>query len=143
MIVVGLLALTLMGCGSTYIDAFNPAIDEFNTALTGFNTQVDKVNNDNSMFTDPQWVAETETALSTLHGSAQALNNLPETDSEEYDKLADLTMQMADTTMDAADAFRAAIDSGDIDQLDGADIYIDQINSLLPQLNAEVGRLSE
>ncbi|MBM4236661.1 MAG: hypothetical protein FJ152_09390 [Firmicutes bacterium] len=143
MLMGGLLVLTLAGCGSTYVDAFNPAIDEFNDALNNFNTQIDVVNDDNSMFTDPQWVAETETTLSVLHGSAQALSTLPEPDSDEYSKLADLTKQLADTTLEAADAFRAAIDSGDINQIDNADPFFDQINSLLPQINAEVGRMNE
>jgi len=143
MLLVGLLALTLTACGSAYVDALNPAIDEFNNAANNFNAQLDVVNNDNSKFTDPQWVAEAETSLSALRGSAQALNNLPAPDSDEYNKLADLVKQLAGATLKATDAYTAAIDSGDISQIDNAGPHMDQINTLLPQINAEVGRLSE
>lgn len=142
-LVVGLLVLILTGCGSDDVDAFGPAIDEFNLARDNFNDQLDVVKDDKSKFTDPQWVDETLTALSVLVDSAQALRNLPEFDSEVSNRLADLTKRLADTTEKAADAFRAAIDSGDIDQLDNASPYFDQINSLLPQLKEVVERLRE
>lgn len=143
MLLVGLLALTLTACGSAYVDALNPAIDEFNGAVANFNAQIDVMNSDNAKFTDPQWVAETETTLSALRGSAQALNNLPEPDSDEYTRLAGLVKQLADATLKAVDAYNAAIASGDINQIDNAGPHMDQINSLLPQINAEVGRLNE
>lgn len=142
-LMVGLLALVLTACGSAYVDALNPAIDEFNNAANGFNAQLDVVNNDNSKFTDPQWVAEAETALAALRGSAQALNNLPEPDSDEYNKLASLVKQLAGATLNAVDAYQAAIESQDVSNISDADPFMDQINTLLPQINAEVGRLSE
>lgn len=143
MLMVALFALVLTACGSEYVDALNPAIDEFNNAASSFNAQLDVVNNDNSKFTDPQWVAEAETSLSALRGSAQALNNLPAPDSDEYNQLSSLVKQLADATLKATDAYKAAIDSGDISQIDNAGPHMDQINTLLPQINAEVGRLSE
>lgn len=143
MLLVGLLALTLTACGSSYVDALNPAIDEFNGAVASFNAQLDVVNNDNAKFTDPQWAAETQTSLSALRGSAQALNNLPAPDSDDYTRLAGLVKQLADATLKAVDAYNAAIASGDINQIDNAGPHMDQINSLLPQINAEVGRLNE
>ncbi len=141
MLVVAAFALT--ACGSAYIDALNPAIDEFNNAAFGLNAQLDIVNADNSKFTDPQWVAETETALATLRGAAQALKNLPEPDSDDYTKLNGLVQQLADATLKAAEAYQAAIKSQDVSRMSDAGPSMDLINSLLPQINAEVARISE
>jgi hypothetical protein len=141
MLVVAAFALT--ACGSAYIDALNPAIDEFNNAAFGLNAQLDIVNADNGKFTDPQWVAETETALATLRGAAQALKNLPEPDSDDYTKLNGLVQQLADATLKAAEAYQAAIKSQDVSRMSDAGPSMDLINSLLPQINAEVARISE
>lgn len=141
MLLISVFALT--ACGSAYVDALNPAIDEFNNAAFGLNAQLDIVNEDNDKFTDPQWVADTQTALATLRGAAQALKNLPEPDSDEYTKLNGLVQQLADATLKAADAYQAAIKSQDPARMSDASASMDLINSLLPQINAEVTRLSE
>jgi len=132
---------TLTACGSGYVDALNPAIDEFNDAASAFNAQLSIVNNDNSKFTDPQWVAETETTLAAMRGAGQALKNLPEPDSSDYNRLNNLVQQLADASLNFADKYGAAIRAGDISMTDDADPFMDKINELLPQINAEVSRL--
>ncbi|MFO7583249.1 MAG: hypothetical protein R6W69_00855 [Anaerolineales bacterium] len=131
----------LTACGSAYVDALNPALDEFNNAASALNAQVDVVNNDNSKFTDPQWVAESETTLASLRGAGQALKSLPAPDSDDYNRLNSLVQQLADASIGYADAYGAAIKSGDISQADNAGPFMDKINELLPQINAEVSRL--
>ena len=133
----------LTACGSAYIDALNPAIDEFNNATSALNAQIDIVNADNAKFTDPQWVADTETKLALLRGAGQALKSLPAPDSDNYAKLSGLVEQLGDATIEAADAYGAAIKSGDVSRISDANPSMDKINELLPQINAEVGRLSE
>ena len=135
--------LALTACGSSYLDALNPAIDEFNNASEKLNAQLDIVNNDNSKFTDPQWVAETETVLSTLRGAGQALKNLPEPDSDDYKKLSGLVQQLSNATIKVADDYSAAIKSQDMSQLSASGSTMDTINQLLPQINAEVSRISD
>ena len=132
---------TLTACGSGYVDALNPVIDEFNDAASAFNAQLSIVNNDNSKFTDPQWVAETETTLAAMRGAGQALKNLPEPDSSDYNRLNNLVQQLADASLNFADKYGAAIRAGDISMTDDADPFMDKINELLPQINAEVSRL--
>jgi hypothetical protein len=134
-------ALMLTACGSAYVDALNPAIDEFNNATSAFNAQLDVVNADNAKFTDPQWVADTETTLATLRGAGQALKSLPEPDSEDYTRLASLVEQLGDASISYADTYGAAISAGDISQTDAAGPFMDKINELLPQINAEVTSL--
>jgi hypothetical protein len=136
-------ALALTACGSAYLDALNPAIDEFNNASEKLNAQLDIVNNDNSKFTDPQWVAETETVLSALRGAGQALKNLPEPDSDDYKKLNGLVQQLSNATIKVADDYGAAIKSQDMSQLSASGSTMDTINELLPQINAEVSRISD
>lgn len=138
-----LASLMLTACSSAYIDALNPAIDQFNNASQALNAQLDIVNEDNSKFTDPQWVAETETTLAALRGAGQALKNLPEPDSEDYNNLAGLVSRLADATIKIADDYGAAIESQDMSQMSAAGDGMDTINELLPQINAEVTRLSE
>jgi hypothetical protein len=72
-----LLLLLLTACSSEYLDAFNPAIDQFNAASDAVNVQIDALNQDNALFEDPAWQSTFSTALSTLKGAAQALDNLP------------------------------------------------------------------
>jgi len=132
----------LTACSSAYIDALNPAIDQFNNATNSLNAQLDIVNADNAKFTDPKWVADTETALAAVRGAGQALKNLPEPDSEDYTKLAGLVEQLADATIKIADDYGAAIESQDISNLSAAGDGMDTINELLPQVNAEVVRIS-
>lgn len=136
-------ALALTACGSAYLDALNPAIDEFNNASEKLNAQLDIVNNDNSKFTDPQWVAETETVLSALRGAGMALKNLPEPDSDDYKKLNGLVQQLSNATIKVADDYGAAIKSQDMSQLSDSGSTMDTINELLPQINAEVSRISD
>ena len=131
----------LTACGSAYVDALNPALDEFNNAASALNTRLDVVNDDNSKFTDPQWVAETETTLASLRGAGQALKNLPEPDSDDYNRLNSLVQQLADASISYADTYGAAIKTGDISQADNAGQFMDKLNELLPQINAEVSRL--
>jgi hypothetical protein len=142
-ILFGVLALALAACGSAYIDALNPAIDEFNNATQALNAQLDVINADNAKFSDPQWRAETETSLAALRGAAQTLKNLPEPDSEDFNKLNGLVQQLADATLQAADAYGAAIKADNIDMMNDAGPFMDEINELLPQINAEVGRLNQ
>ncbi len=132
----------LTACGSAYIDALNPAIDQFNNATSSLNAQLDIVNADNAKFTDPKWVADTETALAAVRGAGQAFKNLPEPDSDDYAKLAGLVEQLADATIKIADDYGAAIESQDISNLSAAGDGMDTINELLPQVNAEVARIS-
>jgi outer membrane murein-binding lipoprotein Lpp len=131
----------LTACGSAYVDALNPAIDEFNSAANAFNAQLDIVNADNGKFTDPEWVAKTETTLAAMRGAGQALKNLPEPDSSDYNRLNSLVQQLADASINFADKYGAAINAGNISLTDDADPYMDKINELLPQINAEVSRL--
>jgi hypothetical protein len=131
----------LTACGSAYVDGLNPAIDEFNNAASAFNAQLDIVNADNGKFTDPEWVAQTETTLAAMRGAGQALKNLPEPDSDDYNRLNSLVQQLADASINFADNYGAAISAGDISQTDAADPFMDKINELLPQINAEVSRL--
>lgn len=140
-VVLVLSVFALTACGSAFVDALNPAIDEFNSAANDFNDQLEIVNRDNDKFTDPEWIASTETTLATLRGAGQALRNLPETDSNEYDRLNGLVQQLADATINFVDRYRAAIAAGDIFLTDDADPYLDLINELLPQINAEISRL--
>ncbi len=139
--VLSVFALT--ACGSAYIDALNPAIDEFNTVTSALNSQIDIVNADNAKFTDPQWVADTETQLALLRGAGKALKNLPAPDSDDYTRLSDLVGQLADAALAAADAYGAAITSGDISRMSDANPSMDKINELLPQINVEVDRLNQ
>jgi hypothetical protein len=74
---------------------------------------------------------------------ANALKSLPAPDSDEYTKLSGLVEQLGDATIEAADAYSAAIASGDVSRISDANPSMDKINELLPQINAEVGRLSE
>ncbi len=141
-LLTGLLALTLTGCGSDYIDAFNPAIEQFNAAVETVNTQIDALIADNAMFEDAAWQSDTSTALSTLKGAAEALTNLPEPE-EEYARLNELVQELASQTMQAADIYNAAIESQDITKMNDGSGYLDRVNELLPQINAEVDRLNQ
>ena len=137
-----LLLLTLTGCGSTYIDAFNPAIEQFNTAANAVSAQMDALTADNALFEDAAWQSETSTLLSNFKGAAEALTNLPEPE-EEYVKLNSLVQELASQTMLAADAFNAAISAQDITLMNDGGPYLDRVNELLPQINAEVDRLNQ
>jgi len=137
-----LLLLTLTGCSSTYIDAFNPAIDQFNLAANAVSAQMDALVADNALFDDPTWQSDTGTILSNFKGAAEALTNLPQPE-EEYVKLNNLVQELASQSMLAADAFNAAIDAQDITKMNDGSQYLDRVNELLPQINAEVDRLNQ
>ena len=137
-----LLLLTLTGCSSAYIDAFNPAIDQFNIAATELSAQMDALTADNALFEDPAWQSDTGAILSNLKGAAQTLANLPDPE-EEYVMLDGLVQELASQSMLAADAYNAAIDAQDIEMMNEAGTYLDRVNELLPQINAEVDRLNQ
>lgn len=139
---VAVLLLTLTGCSSEYIDAFNPAIDQFNTAAVAVSAQMDAVTADNDLFSDPAWQSDTSTALANFKGAAQALANLPDPE-EEYAQLDVLVQELASQSILAADGYNAAIDAQDIEMMNEASSYLDRINELLPQINAEVDRLNQ
>jgi hypothetical protein len=137
-----LLLLTLTGCSSTYIDAFNPVIEQFNTAANAVSAQMDALTADNALFNDTAWQSETSTLLSNFKGAAEALTNLPQPE-EEYVKLNDLVQELASQSMLAADAYNAAISAQDITLMNKGGPYLDRVNELLPQINAEVDRLNQ
>jgi outer membrane murein-binding lipoprotein Lpp len=137
-----LLLLTLTGCSSTYIDAFNPTIEQFNTAANEVSAQMDALVADNALFEDAAWQSDTSTALSSFKGAAEALKNLPAPE-EEYVKLNTLVQELASQSMLAADAFNAAIDAQDITMMNEGSSYLTRVNELLPQINAEVDRLNQ
>jgi hypothetical protein len=137
-----LLLLTLTGCGSTYIDAFNPVIEQFNIAANDVSTQMNALIADNALFNDAVWQSDTSTALSNLKGAAEALTNLPQPE-EQYVQLNTLVQEMASQSMLAADAFNAAIEAQDVTMMNNASSYLDRVNELLPQINAEVNRLNQ
>ncbi len=137
-----LLLLTLTGCSSTYIDAFNPTIEQFNTAANEVSAQMDALVADNALFEDAAWQSDASTALSSFKGAAEALSNLPEPE-EEYVKLNTLVQELASQSMLAADAFNAAIDAQDITMMNEGSSYLTRVNELLPQINAEVDRLNQ
>lgn len=137
-----LLLLMLTGCGSTYIDAFNPVIEEFNTAANALSAQMNALVADNTLFEDATWQSETSTVLSNFKGAAEALTNLPQPE-EEYVQLNSLVQEMASQSMLAADAFNAAIDAQEITMMNKGSSYLTRVNELLPQINAEVNRLNQ
>jgi hypothetical protein len=137
-----IMAFALTACSDAYIEAFNPAIDQLNEAVTAVNAQLDIINADNSKFTDPQWASDTKSTLAVLRGAGQALKNLPAPDSSDYNRLNSLAGQIGDAAIGFADSLGAAIDAGDISQTDAADAYMNKINELLPQINAEVDRIN-
>lgn len=137
-----LLLLTLTGCSSTYIDAFNPTIEQFNTAANEVSVQMDALMADNALFEDANWQSDASTALSSFKGAAEALSNLPEPE-EEYVKLNTLVQELASQSMLAADAFNAAIDAQNITMMNEGSSYLTRVNELLPQINAEVDRLNQ
>ena len=139
---VSLLLLTLTGCSSSYIDAFNPAIEQFNAAANDVSAQMDALVADNALFEDATWQSDTSTALSILKGAAEGLTNLPEPE-EEYVQLNTLVQELASQSMQAADTYNAAIDAQDISMMNDGNQYLDRVNELLPQLNAEVDRLNQ
>jgi hypothetical protein len=141
-LVASLLLLTLTGCSSTYIDAFNPVIEEFNTAANAVSTQMNALVADNALFNDAAWQSETSTVLSNFKGAAEALTNLPQPE-EQYVSLNTLVQEMASQSMLAADAFNAAIEAQDVNMMNEAGSYLDRVNELLPQINAEVNRLNQ
>jgi hypothetical protein len=141
-LVASLLLLTLTGCSSTYIDAFNPVIEEFNTAANAVSTQMNALVADNALFNDAAWQSETSTVLSNFKGAAEALTNLPQPE-EQYVSLNTLVQEMASQSMLAADAFNAAIEAQDVNMMNEAGSYLDRVNELLPQINAEVDRLNQ
>jgi outer membrane murein-binding lipoprotein Lpp len=137
-----LFALMLTACGSEYVDAFNPVIDELNSAAQEVNAQVAIFNNDNAAFEDPQWRSDMESALAALDGAAVAITNLPEAD-EDYKKLDNLIQQVAEAAFGVVNAYGDAFENDDINLVDDANQYMTEINRLLPQVNAEVTRLSD
>lgn len=140
-VILIVMAITLTACSDAFVDALNPAIDVFNEAAENFNDQMDLLTADNEIFSDPDWVASTETSLSVLRGAGLALRNLPEPDSSDYNRLNSLVQQLADATVSFVDTYRTALASGNISLTDDADPYMDKINELLPQINAEISRL--
>jgi len=139
---VSLLLLTLTGCSSTYIDAFNPVIEQFNAAANEVSAKMDALVADNTLFEDAVWQSDTSTALSNFKGAAEALTNLPEPE-EEYVQLNSLVQELASQSMLAADAFNNAIDAQDVTMMNDGNQYLDRVNELLPQINAEVDRLNQ
>lgn len=137
-----LLLLTLSGCSSAYVDAIGPVIDEFNASVDKIDVQMSILIADNAMFDDAAWRSETSTALSNWKGTAEALTNLPEPE-EEYAQLNALIQEMASQAILAADAYNAAIDAGDIQLMNDGGPYMDRVNELLPQINAEINRLNQ
>ncbi|MBI5294220.1 MAG: hypothetical protein HY869_02005 [Chloroflexi bacterium] len=137
-----LLLLTLSGCSSTYVDTLGPIVDEFNTSVDKIDTQMSILIADNAMFEDAAWQSETSAALSNWKGTAEALTNLPEPE-EEYMQLNALIQEMASQAILAADAYKAAIDAGDIQLMNDGGPYMDRVNELLPQINAEINRLNQ
>ena len=137
-----LMMLTLSGCSSTYVDAFTPAIEQFNLAAYAVSAQMDALTADNTLFEDPIWQSETSTVLSNLKGAAEALTNLPDPE-EEYARLDSLVQEMASESMLAADAYNEAIAAQDVNALNEAGSFLDRVNELLPQINAEVDRLNQ
>jgi hypothetical protein len=137
-----LLLLTLTGCSSAYIDAFNPAIDQFNAAAVEVSALMDAVTADNALFEDSVWQSDTSTALSNFKGAAQALQSLPEPE-EDYVKLNDLVQELASQSILAADTFNDAIAAQDIEMMNKGSSYLERVNELLPQINAEVDRLNQ
>lgn len=141
-LMASLLLLTLTGCSSTYIDAFNPTIEQFNAAANEVSAQMEALMADNALFEDANWQSDASTALSNFKGAAEALTNLPEPE-EEYVQLDSLVQELASESMLAADAFNAAIDAQDITMMNDGSSYLDRVNELLPQINAEVDRLNQ
>lgn len=142
-VVVSLLMLALTACGSSaYADALNPAIDQFNAATNTVNVQIDALIADNGLFENAAWKSETVTALSTLKGTAQALSNLPAPE-EEYTRLNALVQELASKTILATDTYKAAIEAQDTTMWEQGGPYLDRINELLPQINAEIDRLNQ
>jgi hypothetical protein len=137
-----LLLLTLSGCSSTYIDAFNPAIEQFNIAAEDVSTQMNALVANNALFEDATWQSDASTALSNFKGAAEALTNLPDPE-EEYVKLDNLVQELASQSMLVADAFNKAIDAQDVNMMNDASSLLDRVNELLPQINAEVNRLNQ
>ena len=141
-VLASLLLLTLTGCSSTYIDAFNPVIEQFNTAANELSTQMNALVADNTLFQDPTWQSKTGTILSNFKGAAEALTKLPQPE-DQYVQLNTLVQEMASQSMLAADAFNAAISANDITKMNDGSKYLDRVNELLPQINAEVNRLNQ
>ncbi len=137
-----LLLLTLTGCSSTYVDAFNPVMEQFSITANELSAQLDALIADNTVFQDPTWQSKTGGILSNFKGAAEALTKLPQPE-EEYVKLNDMVQEMASQSMLAADAFNAAIEAGDITKMNEGSKYLDRVNELLPQINAEMNRLNQ
>ena len=137
-----LLLLSLTGCSSTYVDAFNPAMEEFSTAANELSARLDALIADNALFDDPTWQSETGAIVSTFKGAAEALTKLPQPE-DEYVKLNDLVQEMASQSMLAADAFNAAFAAQDLAKMNDGSKYLDRVNELLPQINAEMKRLNQ
>jgi len=105
-------------------------------------SQVEQLNEDNELYYDSAWQEETSAVLDTFQSAGDAFNSLPEAP-EGYTALDQLAKELFDATSSYVDTFYTGMNEGDLSYIDTANEYMDQINSLLGDINNEIDGLNE
>jgi hypothetical protein len=144
LLTASLFLLTSTGCSAknAYAEALGPTIDEYNTAASALDAKMSALTADNALFTDPTWQSETSAVISNWKGASEALTKLPQPE-QQFTALNDLVQEMAAKSIQAADTYNAAITAGDITKMNDGNAFLTRVNELLPQINAEINRLSK
>ncbi len=140
---VAVLALSLSSCADDkYVESLNPALENFNAGLAAFNAQVDQLNQDNAVVSDPTWQSDTKSALDKLDKAGKAFASLPEAP-DRLKAVDALVKQVAFETNTVVTLYTQLINNQDMSQVDAANAHVTNITNLVGQINDEIDKANQ
>jgi len=142
-VVAAVLALSLSGCADDkYVESLNPALENFNAGLAAFNAQVDQLNQDNAVVSDPTWQSDTKSALDKLDKAGKAFASLPEAP-DRLKAVDALVKQVAFETNTVVTLYTQLINNQDMSQVDAANTHVTNLSNLVGQINDEIDKANQ
>ena len=133
-----LLSLSLVSCGDNgYADAANQALANYNSASGAAIDQLSKINDDNSMVSDPTWKKDTLKVLDSFQAAGQAFASLPEAP-DSFKKADGLMKKTAFEIQTFVDTGKRMVNNEDINEVDALNSQLDKINGLITQIDAAI-----
>jgi len=137
-VLIVLLSLSLTACGDNgYADAANQALSNYNDASGAAIDQLSKINDDNSMVSDPSWKKDTLSVLDDFETAGQAFASLPEAP-DEFKKADGLMKKAAFEIQTFVDTGKRMVDNEDINEVDALNEQLNKINDLITQIDAAI-----
>jgi flagellar hook-associated protein FlgK len=135
---VVMLSIILTACGDNgYADAANQALANYNDASGAAIDQLSKINDDNSIVSDPTWKKDTLKVLDSFQAAGQAFASLPEAP-DEFKKADGLMKKVAFEIQTFVDTGKRMVNNEDINEVDALNSQLDKINDLITQIDAAI-----